>query len=447
MLKKNEKEEIYNSFKNYENFLIYEHDNIKCDCFLIEKELVDKFKKSIFYDKLKDSIKKNIDFKKIDKTILNKIQKIKKDIVQTKFNNKQDLLNELEKGKIFYVITAKLFNGICKEDKKSEKGIEVLFHKGKVRLFFKEKKEKIDFTYNEDGTIGKSNIIKEGTDKKDNETKRKIVFKEDLEILIELYFYNKILKSKENKSFKELNDDNKETVYLINNNWIENYKSFFEYKDLEKELMNIDNKNQIEIKDIYITGGFIDKKIPSLSDSFIEKINKKNKTNFGKIKYDVMKLQEANYNYLVNNQIVNYGIYTKLINLNYYVDNDSNLKKCDCYFVGNQKILLSFEQGIGKDIDEIGYINNENVFMPEFLLVYNYNDISTNILNQFFKNNFLNFSLNNQINICDILDLNNSKIGKCHKLSNFTENKNSEQTKSKISNTETANSKKKIKMF
>ena len=105
MSKKNEKEEIYNLFKDYENFLNYEHKNTKRDCFLIEKELMDKFKKNISYDKLKGSIKKNIDFKHNDKNTLNKIQKIKKDIVQTKFNNKQDLLNELEKGKIFcYII-------------------------------------------------------------------------------------------------------------------------------------------------------------------------------------------------------------------------------------------------------------------------------------------------------------------------------------------------------
>ena len=284
MSKKYEKEEVYNLCKNYydyENYLNYEHKKTECYCFLIEKELMDKFKKNIFYDKLKDSIKKNIDFKKINKAILNKIQKIKKDIVQTKFNNKQELLNELEKGKIFYVITARLFNNICKEDKKNEKGIEALFlNKGKVRLFFKEKKEKIDFKYNEDGTIGKSyvkNKEKDNNEKQSqnnsnishtsdnskattdnntnhggviNESQREVVFKEDLEILIELYYYHKIIKSKENISFKELNDENKETVYLINNNWIENYKSFFEYKDLENELMNIDNKNQIEIKGI-----------------------------------------------------------------------------------------------------------------------------------------------------------------------------------------------------
>ena len=112
-------------FYDYENYINYDHDNTKCNCFLIEKELMDKFKNNIFYDQFKDSVKKIIDFKHIDKNILNKLKKIKKDIVQTKFNNKQELLNELEKGKIFYVITAKLFNNICKEDKIMKKELKL----------------------------------------------------------------------------------------------------------------------------------------------------------------------------------------------------------------------------------------------------------------------------------------------------------------------------------
>ena len=274
MTEKNEKEEIFNLCKEFyanEYFLSIAHDNItKCNCFLIEKELMDKFKKNIFYDQLKDFIKKDIDLNHIDINILNNMTKINKNIIQTKFNNKQELLKELENGKIFYVITKKLFNNICKEEKKKEKGIDVLFDKLKVKLFLYNKENKdeeiVEFEYNEDRTIGKSNIIKEETCKRcisekeienisninhtnDNINiakstnlyfKRKIVFKEDLEIIIELYYYHKILKAKENTSFKELDDENKETVYLINNNWIENYKSFFEYKDLENELMNID---------------------------------------------------------------------------------------------------------------------------------------------------------------------------------------------------------------
>ena len=188
--------------------------------------------------------------------------------------------------------------------------------------------------------------------------------------------------------------------------------------------MNIDSKNSNEIQDAFITDEFIDEKISSLTDSFIEKINKKNKINFGEIKYDKIKLQTTDFDYLVNTQIINSRIYTKLTNLN-YEDIYSNIKKCDCYFIGSQKILLLFDQGSGKDIDEIGYINNDNIFIPEFLLVYD--NITITILNQFFKNNFFNFNYNSQINICDILDLNNSKIGQCYKLNNFIEKEISEK--------------------
>ena len=146
MSKKNEKEEIYNLCKvyyDYENYINYDHDKSQCVCFLIEKKLMDKFKKLIFYDQLRDFIKINIDFKRIDKNILNKLTKIKKNIVQTKFNNKQELLNELEKGKIFYVITAKLFNNICKENKKNEKKeLKLCSREEKLVYFLKTRKKK-----------------------------------------------------------------------------------------------------------------------------------------------------------------------------------------------------------------------------------------------------------------------------------------------------------------
>ena len=54
-----------------------------------------------------------------------------------------------------------------------------------------------------------------------------------------------------------------------------------------------------------------------MSDSFIEKISKKNKINFGKIKNDIMKLQKPEFNYLVNNQILNSRINIKLTKLKY----------------------------------------------------------------------------------------------------------------------------------
>ena len=52
-----------------------------------------------------------------------------------------------------------------------------------------------------------------------------IKFNKDLEILVRMFYFNKYLK--ENDAFPILNSENGETVYLINNSWMEDYKSFF----------------------------------------------------------------------------------------------------------------------------------------------------------------------------------------------------------------------------
>ena len=300
MLKKNEKEEIYNlckEFYNYENFLNYDHDNTKRDCFLIKKELIDSFKNNIFYDQLKDSIKRNIDFKHIDKNILNKIKKIKKNIVQIKFKNKQEFLNELEKGKIFYVITAQFFNNICKEDKKNEKGIEAVFHRGKIRLFFKDKKEKIDFKYNKDGTIEKSNIYnketeKEGENQNDNnpqilsKEKSKIINKEpilnnqiinNIQFLTGFYLFYEDIKNQSKKS--DLYYKDYEKGYLINEKLFELYSNFYDYNNL-KEILKLEiekNKNLSNDENIEKISNELIKNIPKdLKEKYINGFNEFN---------------------------------------------------------------------------------------------------------------------------------------------------------------------------
>ena len=300
MSKKNEKEEIYNlckEFYDYENFINYHHYHSKHDCFLIEKELFDSFKNNIFYEQLKDSIKKNIDFKHIDKNILNKIKKIKKNIVQIKFKNKQELLNELEKGKIFYVITAQLFNNICKGDKKNEKEIEAVFHRGKIRLFFKDKKEKIDFKYNKDGTIEKSNIYnketeKEGENQNDNnpqilsKEKSKIINKEpilnnqiinNIQFLTGFYLFYEDIKNQSKKS--DLYYKDYEKGYLINEKLFELYSNFYDYNNL-KEILKLEiekNKNLSNDENIEKISNELIKNIPKdLKEKYINGFNEFN---------------------------------------------------------------------------------------------------------------------------------------------------------------------------
>ena len=101
--------------------------------------------------------------------------------------------------------------------------------------------------------------------------------KKDLEILVRIFYYNKYLTEKENDSFKILNKEkNSETVYLINDSWMKEYKSFFDYQALENYL-----KNNKELSDLfaknndYLSEKIIKKAIEILQGDFIKKINEK----------------------------------------------------------------------------------------------------------------------------------------------------------------------------
>ena len=70
-------------------------------------------------------------------------------------------------------------------------------------------------------------------------------------------------------NFQELNEDNKYSIYIINNNWIKNYKLFFEYDQFEKYLN--DNIQNLNIQNNYILS---DEKISRMISDLPEKIKK-----------------------------------------------------------------------------------------------------------------------------------------------------------------------------
>ena len=85
-------------------------------------------------------------------------------------------------------------------------------------------------------------------------------------------------------------------------------------------------------------------------------------------------------NFFSNFQIVTNKIIGKLMNLEYNL----NLIKADLYFIGNNKLLLSFTNQIS--CDEIGFINEQNLFIPEYILYYTKNNVEVLKLNTFIKN-------------------------------------------------------------
>ena len=300
------------------------------------------------------------------------------------------------------------------------------------------KNEKLYFKIN-DGIIEKSNFIenksiyrkseriKENNEEDDNAVNENLVlsnqnfkFKKEIEILIRLYYYHKELKEKKNVS-SYLFDNNKETVYLINKLWIEKFKNFYEYKELELILEQINNSSTLFQDKFYIYDSLIEEIISKLPINYINKNIKKNKNEFDNksIKYDYKKIDDnrREIKYLINNQIINYKIYELLISLGYDISNQ--IKNADLYFIENNKLVLLFEFSNSKETTEIGYINNENIFIPEFIIYNNENDISTKALNNFLLNYFSKFKYNKSQNPIQF-NYNNSNIY-CYKLNNSME--------------------------
>ena len=284
---------IFNAIYQNEKFYNSPYQNIDYYGYLIENKIIEKIKKDIDYIKLKPLIGNDGSYDKYKKEI--KDIHIKKDDLFPKYHDSkglyQDLLNN---NKTFYLIKQ---NYLCNDkmfDKDKLKGKEIKFKiQSDIITLIIDENRPLNFTNNRNCIIGKVFIKKDDRETTNDQTK----FNKELEILVRIFYYNKYLKEKENDAFIKLNEENKETVYLINNAWMEEYKSFFDYQSLENYLMNKKEFSDLFIKNNYY---FSDKKINEivngLPEDYINKINKKE--NFDKNK-------TLKYEYNQNKNVIN----------------------------------------------------------------------------------------------------------------------------------------------
>ena len=236
-----------NAIYMYEKFLENYIKDKEHQGYLIDKTTFDKVKTKLDYERLKSSIDKNESYTDFCKKI-NKKEKIKY-IAPKKYNNSNELIDELLNDKKFYIVNPDIIHKISKEDKFKNKAIKFTMDKENIRLIFNDN-DILYFNNNKNGIIEKSSLVGEDSlkysisPKKKNESEEKmsyekISFKTDLEILIRIFYFNKYLREKENNNFIELKkEENSEIVYLINNSWMEEYKAYFNYKTLEDYLIN-----------------------------------------------------------------------------------------------------------------------------------------------------------------------------------------------------------------
>jgi len=434
---------------NYEKFLENYVKDKEYQGYLIDKTTFDKVKTKLDYERLKPSIDKNEPFTEFKKKI-NKKEKVKY-IVPKKFNNSNELINELLNDKKFYIVNIELLNIISKEDKYKGKAIKFMMNKEKIKLILNDN-DILCFNNNKNGIIEKSSLIQEDSLKNSISPKMndepqqkisydKIIFKIDLEILIRIFYFNKYLREKENNNFMELKkEENSERAYLINDTWMEEYKAYFDYKILENYLINNKEYTDLIIKDQdYLTRNTIKKLLENLPSEYINKINKKAKFDKSKVfNYEKKEINDKNkISYLYNNHIINSKTYDLLTNENYTLND--NLQKIDLYFIGKQKILLLFlnKTNFNKVYDEIGFINDKGKFIPEYILE-SVTDIPMNLLNIFFKNEYSKFLEEKNMDKCEIKDKSERNyIGFCYKLDIIREKDN--ETYNEKANLESSN--------
>ena len=455
--------ELCLAYSNYEKFINNQTNNYKeIKGYLIENNIMEEFKKIIFYEKLKDIVKPGVAFSNIkDKIEENELnEEIKKIIVQSKFINSNELIKELNNNKKYYLINEDFWKIICKEDNKDEIGIKVLLTKKDIILFFKED-DKLMFI-NNNGIIEKSSLNnnldnnenKNGEnpnnnnsldnnkinvfdnnnankiDKNESNNNENDKYKNEIEILIKLNFYSKKMKDFVNQN----NDENKNLFYLINKNWINEFKNNFNYETLKQNLnqknyfSNTENVQNIE--ETFFNNDLIKKIIANLPNEYFDKINNSNKIKLNhNYEFEEININNKKLIYLINYQIINKNIYDLLLSNNYLKENQ--IKKCKCIYLNNNKIFIKFELEENKYIDEIGYIDINNTFIPQYLLYYNNNNI-----NYFMKNEFEKFC-EKEINYCEIKNENNINIGFCYKINNV--NINEKQNKIEKNENETKN--------
>jgi hypothetical protein len=280
-------------------------------------------KKALDYERLKPYLENDYLYTNISKHV-KKREKIKL-IKPKKFNNSIEFINELLKDKKYCIVTQNFLVKISSDYKGKE--IKYIIIHDKISLIFNDN-DKLYFTNNKNCIIEKSSLIQENSNSnansssgpKDTDKTETILFKIDLEILIRIFYFNKYLREKENNIFNELkNEENNETIYLINNSWMEEYKSFFDYNTLEQILIKFFDTNNIT--DNYISESKIKNIMKNIPKEYINKINLKGQFAINKtFNYGQNELNN-NIRYTYNSCIINSKINKLLMDQKYKFNN------------------------------------------------------------------------------------------------------------------------------
>lgn len=203
-------------------------------------------------------------------------------------------------------------------------------------------------------------------------------YKKEISALIHLYYFENNFKN----SIKIFEGNIKEAYYLINKSCIDQYKSFFEYEEIKNSLKYFVYDENIENLCCKLPINYFNKIYQKTSFSLREK-------EFKFITKKVQKPFKKELICLIDFTIINEKIYELL-------KNDLNYIKAEIYKIDNTKYIILIKNLFQEYLNEIGYLDGNNNFVPEY--IFNYKDLDYNNLNNFINNNLNIFIENKNIN-------------------------------------------------
>jgi len=386
--------------------------------YLVNKNDIDEWKESTNYENIKiNLLKDNYKFKYIEYEINNQLlmfYKNKKTIVKPikslNFKSNKELEDYIKENSLV-IVNKNFYDLIIKEEGKEQKEENIYFTStNDLKTIYIGRKE-MKFHSN-------SNIL--------------YSIKESyIRIIFKIYYFQEEL----NNIIKKPIDENKKIkIGFVQKDWIQKLKSYLDYNYLRVLINSCEQINEYNYSSL--SDDKIDNLINKILKDYKDSLDKEHRIvqlNFGKNKQLILNEKKIDkpkskvlkyYNYF---EVVSSDIIASLIILfNNYSSCFYDIKNC---IIGNNKILIFFQDLKGNDYYEIGNINN-NIFNAEYLLDFNpkieFKKLSSILYENDFEDfifNIYNNSLNNSFPINAYLDCFSYKINIEHNERNNNQTK------------------------
>ena len=387
--------------------------------FLIEENWIQKWMKLTNYQKLKQEFQDFKDSKKIKDIIINneeKNRKIKNNLnkLETKgFQTKSEIEQYLQKNSL--IIVKYSFLQCFNRDYNVNDLLLYKIYNNKIEIVFSKGNNLI--------VQSESNIIKLKESAIDLQRDESNSVKIHLKTLIKIYSFQKLIESRLNSEFNQKNNQ-KNKIFFINKNWMNQYKNFFNYTmicgllnrlpiDTDNNFNNIENEYQNLIQLINVS-----------NNDYINEINKKISSNqlifteeYHDMKYRLYTIDNNKViKYLVNFDIVNEEIIS-ILEENRIIIKEKLLS--GEYIVGGKKIFFNFTKNSKNFFQIDSYDKNTDEFIIEYIIESEF-DFVTN----YFRENGIICLLNKIYDNKIIID--NTPICNCYKIIIESQDKESE---------------------